>query len=101
MANEETHHEFRFVVSGVHLSDEAQQTIARAVADAGALALAQTSRDVAGLALSLDVERPVRLRPEWWWGKWIRVIREADLEKVLQQPINQVIDIQAGREREV
>ncbi|MGW4898791.1 hypothetical protein ACWEQL_42215 [Kitasatospora sp. NPDC004240] len=53
-------HEFRFVLTGVELTEDQQERISRAVAQAGALALGD-----------LLPEKPIGVRLErntWWYG---------------------------------
>lgn len=53
-------HEFRFIVSDVELSAEHQESIARSVAQAGALALAEVTP---ANAVTVSVGRNI-----WWRG---------------------------------
>ena len=71
-------YEFRFVVAGTELSDEQQQQVANAVAQAGALAIAKT-----------EFRRPVTAAsfiPREWLGRWLHLLEpsvEGELEKQL------------------
>jgi hypothetical protein len=59
-------YEFRFVVAGTQLSEEHQETLANAVAQAGAKALA-----------GIEFERPqsaVNFIPRDWLGRWLHVL---------------------------
>ncbi len=60
-------HEFRFVVSGVELSNEQQEVIAREVAAAGATALA--GQEVVGAPHSTAT-----FIPKEWLGRWLEVL---------------------------
>jgi hypothetical protein len=59
-------YEFRFVVAGTRLSEEHQETLANAVAQAGAIALA-----------GMEFENPksaVSFIPRDWLGRWLHVL---------------------------
>lgn len=60
-------HEFRFVVSGVELSEDQKEVIAREVAAAGATALA--AQEVAGAPHSTAT-----FIPKEWLGRWLEVL---------------------------
>ncbi|MFG2341155.1 hypothetical protein [Streptomyces yangpuensis] len=64
--------EFKFVVTGVELTEEQQERIGRAVAQAGALALGDFGpRDAVG----------VRLDPKIWWHGLPREVLAQDLQR--------------------
>jgi hypothetical protein len=71
-------YEFRFVVAGTRLSDEQQQVVANAVAQAGARALAE-----------LEFEQPqtfANFIPREWLGRWLHLLEpgvESGLERQL------------------
>jgi len=71
-------YEFRFVVAGTKLSDEQQEKVANAIAQAGALALART-----------EFEQPLAVAnfiPRDWLGRWLHLLEpsvEGELEKQL------------------
>ena len=65
-------YEFRFVVSDVELSDEESEKVSRAVAQAGALALAEYTPDDAVTVMA---------GPNVWW----RGIPAARITKALQK----------------
>jgi hypothetical protein len=68
-------HEFRFVVSGVELSREQQEVIAREVAAAGATALAE--QEVAGAPHS-----SATFIPKEWLGRWLEVLEPSVANEV-------------------
>jgi hypothetical protein len=71
-------YEFRFVVAGTRLSEEQQEKVANAIAQAGALALATT-----------EFEQPhtvANFIPREWLGRWLHLLDpsvEGELEKQL------------------
>ncbi|MFJ1569222.1 hypothetical protein [Streptomyces erythrochromogenes] len=68
--------EFTFVVTGVELSDEQQERIGRAVAQAGALALGDFGpRDAVA----------VRLNPKVWWHGVPREVLVQDLQRFAEE----------------
>lgn len=74
-------HEFRFVVSGIELSDEQKEQIGNAVGRAGALALAE-----------IEFESPHSIAnfvPREWLGRWLQV-----LEPGVAGEVQKVIGIQ-------
>ncbi|GEC04711.1 hypothetical protein SSP24_23660 [Streptomyces spinoverrucosus] len=58
MADNRTKNEFTFVVTGVELTEEQQERVSRAIAQAGALALGD---------LAPADATPVRLSGKIWW----------------------------------
>jgi hypothetical protein len=82
-------HEFRFVVSGIELSEEQKEKISNAVGLAGAAALAD-----------IELESPHSIAnfiPGEWLGRWLHV-----LEPGVSDEVQKVIGIrmeQGGLER--
>jgi len=72
-------YEFKFVVTNVDLSDEHRDQVSRAVAQAGALALAD---QVPANALSVEY------RPGWWW----RGIPPVEIFEVLQDEASRMAE---------
>ncbi|MBT2493419.1 hypothetical protein J7E96_33950 [Streptomyces sp. ISL-96] len=56
--NKNSKHEFQFVLTGVELTDEQQEKVSRAVAQAGVLALGE---------LAPRESVTVRVKPKVWW----------------------------------
>jgi hypothetical protein len=87
MSNGGPRHEFRFVVAGIELSKEHQEHLANAVANAGALALAEL--DLTG------PEQPVAgFIPREWLGRWLQIL-EPGLGRELETKLG--IDKQLNR----